>query len=287
MPDKNKLILGTNDDTYIAADDAGNIILQHEGGNRVSMSNTSITPASNEQIDLGSATNKFKDLYLSSDSIYIGNTKLSSDPATGGLSTVVADEQGQFTAPAAPVGGGSSDFYDWKGSTKNVAANDPDNIFGVISSLSMESIYDQMIIQSNGYATGFTEVFWGNFRGNPDADNLMVSEYPQSADARLTTGKYHHNSAFITDEDGDDLSAFLVAKMEEENLPILNFEFSISAKLQVQDPVKAAHMKYFQGGQYNNLTNVTVAPLWTMNMDLNPAKRAESVSNWHLNFSTT
>jgi len=105
MPDKNKIILGTNDDTYIAADDAGNIVLQHEGGNRISMNNTSITPASNEQIDLGSSTNKFKDLYLSSDSIFIGNTKLSSDPTTGELSTVVADAQGQFTAAPSAVGG--------------------------------------------------------------------------------------------------------------------------------------------------------------------------------------
>lgn len=105
MPDKNKIILGTNDDTYIAADDAGNIVLQHEGGNRVSLTNDSILPADDEQIDLGSADKKFRDLYLSSDSIYIGNTKLSSDPTTGALSTVVADENGAFTAPAEAVGG--------------------------------------------------------------------------------------------------------------------------------------------------------------------------------------
>lgn len=98
MPDNNKIILGTNDDTYIAADDAGNIVLQHEGGNRISMGNTSITPASNEQIDLGSATNKFRDLYLSSSSIFIGDTKLSSDPSTGALTTAVADGQGGFSA---------------------------------------------------------------------------------------------------------------------------------------------------------------------------------------------
>ena len=98
MPDNNKIILGTNDDTYIAADDAGNIVLQHEGGNRISMNNTSITPASNEQIDLGSATNKFRDLYLSSDSIFIGDTKLSSDPSTGALTTAVANGQGGFSA---------------------------------------------------------------------------------------------------------------------------------------------------------------------------------------------
>lgn len=115
MPDKNKIILGTNDDTYIAADDAGNIVLQHEEGQRVALTDSAIEPATDETLDLGTATNKFKDLYLSSDSIYIGNTKLSSDPTTGALSTVVADEQGQFTAPAAPVGGGESSAYDWVG----------------------------------------------------------------------------------------------------------------------------------------------------------------------------
>ena len=113
MPDKNKIILGTNDDTYIAADDAGNIVLQHEQGQRVALTDSAIEPATDETLDLGSATKKFKDLYLSSDSIYIGNTKLSSDPTTGALSTVVADEQGQFTAPAAPVGG-SAGSYDWE-----------------------------------------------------------------------------------------------------------------------------------------------------------------------------
>jgi len=104
MPDNNKIILGTNDDTYIAADDSGNIVLQHEGGNRISMNNTSITPASDEQIDLGSATNKFRDLYLSSDSLYVGNTKISADPTTGGLTSAVANEQGVF-GEAAAVGG--------------------------------------------------------------------------------------------------------------------------------------------------------------------------------------
>ena len=125
MPDNNKIILGTNDDTYIAADDAGNIILQHEGGNRVSMSNTSITPASNEQIDLGSSTNKFRDLYISSNSLFVGNTKISADPTTGELTSAVANNQGVFGAPAAIGGADTSNLNNpqetllavWKGGT--------------------------------------------------------------------------------------------------------------------------------------------------------------------------
>lgn len=42
MADKNKLILGTNADTYIAADDQGNIILQNERGVRVQVDNEGI-----------------------------------------------------------------------------------------------------------------------------------------------------------------------------------------------------------------------------------------------------
>jgi len=123
MPDNNKIILGTNDDTYIAADDAGNIVLQHEGGNRISMGNTSITPASNEQIDLGSSTNKFRDLYISSNSLFVGNTKISADPTTGELTSAVADNQGVFGAPAAIGGADTSNLNNpqetllavWKG----------------------------------------------------------------------------------------------------------------------------------------------------------------------------
>jgi hypothetical protein len=42
MADKNKLFLGTNQDTYIAADDAGNIVLQNERGGRAIVDNEGI-----------------------------------------------------------------------------------------------------------------------------------------------------------------------------------------------------------------------------------------------------
>lgn len=274
MPDKNKIILGTNDDTYIAADDAGNIVLQHEEGQRVALTSTSIEPATDETLDLGSATNKFKDLYLSSDSIYIGNTKLSSDPATGGLSTVVADEQGQFTAPAAPVGGGSSDFYDWKGSTKNVAADDPINTQGLISTLSMTWLYRLWVDWGMGSDTGLHSIIWGNYLGNPN-----TSQSTTINGISLSSGNYDYTTAFITDEDGDDLSAFLLKTMEEKNLQILNFEFSLTARLQVQDPVKAAKIPYFQQGLFQNLTDVTSVPLYTTNQNYMCAFKAAG-SNW-------
>jgi hypothetical protein len=261
MPDKNKIILGTNDDTYIAADDAGNIVLQHEQGQRVALTNSSIEPATDETLDLGSPTNKFKDLYLSSDSIFIGNTKLSSDPATGALSTVVADEQGQFTAPAAAIGGGGGKAYDWKGSSTNIAASDPRNILNINSLSSMEEMYQAMAIQGNN-STGPLEVFWGNFWGNPDT--TQYTSGPSMSMAVSNANHYDYTTLFITDENGDDLSKFLVDYMDEENLPIVNFDFTISARLEVKDPVKAAQIPYFQAGQHNNLTDVTSVPLWTM-----------------------
>ena len=265
MPDKNKIIFGTNDDTYIGADEAGNIILQHEEGQRVALTGSAIEPATDETLDLGSATNKFKDLYLSSDSIFIGNTKLSSDPATGALSTVVADEQGQFTAPAAPVGG-SSKVYDWKGTTTNYAANStaPLNTSGDASRLSMEHLYNWWV-NTGTPAQDYTrpiEVIWGNYLGNP---NTTQQTYWGSVP--LSSGNYNMGSAFITDENGDDLSAFLVNYMDENNVPIVNFDFSMTAKLEVKDPVKAAQIPYFQQGQFNNLTNVTSVPIFSMTQD--------------------
>jgi hypothetical protein len=265
MPDKNKIIFGTNNDTYIGADEAGNIILQHEEGQRVALTGSAIEPATDETLDLGTATNKFKDLYLSSDSIYIGNTKLSSDPTTGALSTVVGDAQGQFTAPAAPVGG-SSKPYAWKGTTTNYAYNStaPLNTSGNFSKCSMEYLYNFWVNTgfAERYNTGPIEVIWGNYLGNP---NTTQETYWGSVP--LSSGNYNMGSAFITDENGDDLSAFLVNYMDENNVPIVNFDFSMTAKLEVKDPVKAAQIPFFQAGQFNNLTNVTSVPLWSMTQD--------------------
>jgi len=239
--------------------------LQHEEGQRVALTNSAIEPATDETLDLGTPTNKFKDLYLSSDSIFIGNTKLSSDPATGALSTVVADEQGQFTAPPAAVGG-SSKVYDWKGTTTNIAANDPRNGEGLISVQSMESLYDRFCGSqaSNNYPSTWPfEVIWGNYLGNPTTPEYPTT-YRGSQPYLFSSGVYDYTSTFITDENGDDLHKFLEDYMAENNTPILNFEFSLSARLQVQDPVKAAQIPYFQQGQYNNATNVTSVPLWTI-----------------------
>ena len=45
--------------------------------------NTSIIPDADEAYDLGSATNKFKDLYLSGSTIYIGGSSIAVDPVVG------------------------------------------------------------------------------------------------------------------------------------------------------------------------------------------------------------
>lgn len=278
MPDKYELFLDKNKKVKLSADEQGNFFAEANDkkiklgasglenvdengvaspiGADLTALDQSIIPNTNEVYDLGSAEKKFRHLYLSSNSLFVGDTKITSDPATGALTTAVADGLGGFAAPA-PVG--DTKFYDWKGSTTNVAANDPINNDGINSKLSMEFIYNDMVIAANAANTGPIEVIWGNYLGNPNTSKTTLF-----GGIALSSGNYGYDTGFITDEDGDDLSAFLVNKMDEENLPIINFEFSLSARLQIQDPVKAAQIPYFQQGQFNNLTNVTSIPLWTM-----------------------
>jgi len=68
------------------------------GGTNLSAVSQSIIPDTNEAYDLGSADNKFRDLYLSGSSIILGNTTLSA--ADGVLQVSTGGE------PAAPVAGG-------------------------------------------------------------------------------------------------------------------------------------------------------------------------------------
>lgn len=117
MADKNKIILGTNADTYIAADDAGNIVLQHEAGQRVSLTNEAILPSENETLDLGSAEKKFKDLYLSNNTIYMGDNNTPVSLSENGTLTVDGEEVG---------GGGSPDIIsEIKGYDFGASSNDP------------------------------------------------------------------------------------------------------------------------------------------------------------------
>ena len=172
-------------------------------------------------------------------------------------------------------GSGGGKGYDWKGSTTNYAKDDPkmsqssDNANGLYSSrTSMEHLYNKMVVYGAGQqadATDMIEVFWGHYLGNPNATAGAGAQSPSyGLPIDFSTGTTSAMSIFVTDENGDDLSKFLVDYMDENNLQLVNFEFSLSARLQVQDPVKAATIPYFQAGQFNNATNVTSIPLWTM-----------------------
>jgi len=66
----------------------------------------SLVPTSNEYYNLGSTTNRWKDLFLSGNTIHIGTTSLSADPVTGGL--VVATP----TSVQPLTGGGAGSFTD-------------------------------------------------------------------------------------------------------------------------------------------------------------------------------
>jgi hypothetical protein len=50
-----------------------------------------VVPAENETYDLGTSTSAFRDLYLSGDTIFLGNTKITSDPVTGSVTFLDKD----------------------------------------------------------------------------------------------------------------------------------------------------------------------------------------------------
>jgi hypothetical protein len=58
-----------------------------------------IIPASDITYDLGSTSNKWRDLYLSGNTITLGNSKISSDPETKGI--VIKDDANQITSITA------------------------------------------------------------------------------------------------------------------------------------------------------------------------------------------
>tara|TARA_S200002703_G_scaffold159908_1_gene175386 strand:- start:1708 stop:3339 length:1632 start_codon:yes stop_codon:yes gene_type:complete len=84
-----KLSLGTNNTERLLINSDGNVGIGttspaaklHVGGNTILSGNLdisgSITPAKDVAFDIGSPTKRFKDLYLSGDSIFLGETKLS------------------------------------------------------------------------------------------------------------------------------------------------------------------------------------------------------------------
>jgi len=59
----------------------------------------SIIPDTNEAYDLGSPTNKFRDLYLSSGTLYLGETSISVDQETGGVKLPAGSQLGDQTIP--------------------------------------------------------------------------------------------------------------------------------------------------------------------------------------------
>lgn len=123
MPEKYELFLDKNKKVKLSADEQGNFFAEANDkkiklgsnglenvdvngvvspvGNDLTTLDQSIIPDTNQVYDLGSAEKKFRHLYLSSNSLFVGDTKITSDPTTGALTTSVADEQGVFGASSA------------------------------------------------------------------------------------------------------------------------------------------------------------------------------------------
>src|SRR5210317_1686104 len=63
-----------------------------------------ISPGSDSTFDLGTSSNRWRDLYLSGNSLIIGDTTLTSEAgATGGLNVTATDGGGQAKLNAASV----------------------------------------------------------------------------------------------------------------------------------------------------------------------------------------
>jgi len=108
-------IADADGDTYVHVEDNTDedIIRLYTGGTeRVNVSASAIAPASNEQYDLGTSSNRFRDLYLSGTSIDLGGmvistdgTSLSMTPTGGAPADPVATESYVDTAITDLVGG--------------------------------------------------------------------------------------------------------------------------------------------------------------------------------------
>jgi len=67
--------------------------------------NTDIIPSIDSEYDLGSPTKKWKDLYLSGNTIYLGSLKLSDD--NGSVKVVTLDGDAEVATAVSPISGGT------------------------------------------------------------------------------------------------------------------------------------------------------------------------------------
>lgn len=92
-------IADADGDTYVHVEDNTDedIIRLYTGGTeRVNVSASAIAPASNEQYDLGTSSNRFRDLYLSGSSIDLGGVSITSDGTNLALPPI-SSVSGDFT----------------------------------------------------------------------------------------------------------------------------------------------------------------------------------------------
>jgi len=113
---------------------------------------TDIIPSENEQFDLGSDSNKFKDLYLSGNSIFLGDVVLEGDQET--LKVRGKNQQsnqaksiltsGNFNTNNYPEFIGATGPQGIKGDTGNTGAQGPKDQKGILDQLDQKVILDQL-----------------------------------------------------------------------------------------------------------------------------------------------
>lgn len=275
MPDKYELFLDKNKKVKLSADEQGNFFAEANDkkiklgasglenvdengvaspvGADLTALSQSIIPDTNEVYDLGSAEKKFRHLYLSSNSLFVGDTKITSDPTTGALTTAVSDGQGGFAEPA-PVGGASSTF-DWKGTSVNESVTTS----GYPTIFSNGALINERFMQSQ-VGTSMVYIYPFDFPGNPESASSDRSGKPIVAGA-----PYDAFTVFFQDENGDSFPQWLRSKMDEENIDFCQFDVEFVYSFRISDINKADLTPFLTATPSNGVTGTNWGNAQTVN----------------------
>jgi hypothetical protein len=143
-----------------------------------------IIPSVTDQFDLGSPTNRFKDIYLSGSTIFLGNIKLS-ESEDGNLKVVDSSEK-EFSIIEIDTGSINSrldDLENFSSSLDDTFATD-DELF-TTQSLLQGDIDTRLLTSSFNEYTGSTDIRIDNLEIESGSIRSTLNNYTSSADLRL------------------------------------------------------------------------------------------------------
>jgi hypothetical protein len=168
--------------------DATEVDFQIGGTSQIKLTDGALTPTTDDDIDLGSATNRFKDLYLTGGTLYLGDTAVSSNTVVTTTSTPTDGQVLKFNS--------SSSAYDWV----TVASSDAENRIGTGNSkvqvdsdtiTSTIAAVDRMTLDSTGLALTANGGFYKT------AQEISSSITVSAGQAALAIGTITVNSGVI------------------------------------------------------------------------------------------